>query len=230
MAITYSAKGTSFPSFKIYKNGPTFYQGTADPAFSAQLGDLYVQHTAESKLWIYKNTGWAELGVGGAGNISDFLTISSSYDGSAKQIQFILSGTTSDDTESELFVKTPEVVSNTLLQMHSSFSSGGTTYYNYRIAIPNDTVAMIEARVVGRDSVNSDHAGYRLTGVAINNSGSTMLIADPIEEIIAETTTSWIAVIEADDVNDAVSIKVTGAAASDVKWTAFVSLTYDTQV
>jgi hypothetical protein len=57
-----------------------------------------------------------------------------------------------------------------------------------------------------------------------------MLIADPIEEIIAETTTSWIAVIEADDVNDAVSIKVTGAAASDVKWTAFVSLTYDTQV
>jgi len=229
MATTYNAKGTSYPSFKIHKSGPTFFQGTASPSTSAQLGDIYIQHTADSKLWIYKNIGWVELGVGG-GSTADLLVITSSYDSNAKQIQFILTGETSDDTESELFLKSPDILSSTLLQMQSSFSSGGTTYYNYRIAIPANTVAMAEVKIVGRDSANNEHSGYRLTGVIVNDSGSTILIADPIEEIVAETNTDWIAAIEADDVNDALSVLVTGSAAAAVKWTAFVSLTYTTQV
>ena len=61
MAVTQNLKGTSYPSFKIHKKGPTFYQGTVAPNISAVNGDMYIQHGTGGGVWVYKRgclCGW----------------------------------------------------------------------------------------------------------------------------------------------------------------------------
>lgn len=114
----------------------------------------------------------------------------------------VLYATTTDDTETELF-----------LDDSSS-----------RIAIPTDTTASFEANIVGRDSDGSQHCAYKLRGLIDNTGDSVALVSNVIEEIIAESDVEWTAVAEADDTNDALVIKVTGETGVTIRWTAFVTL------
>jgi hypothetical protein len=63
MANTYSAKGTSYPSFQVGKKGITLYQGAATPSNSLGIdGDMYVQSGASTALWQRVNGAWAKIG------------------------------------------------------------------------------------------------------------------------------------------------------------------------
>ena len=62
MAITYSAKGTSYPSFTVGKNGVTIHQGTSAPTSQGVDGDIFFQAGATPKLWQKADDEWNEIG------------------------------------------------------------------------------------------------------------------------------------------------------------------------
>lgn len=63
MAITYSAKGTSFPSFTIGKKGATVLQGIVAPLQTdGKEGDIYIQNGGTPALWQKVAGVWNKIG------------------------------------------------------------------------------------------------------------------------------------------------------------------------
>lgn len=113
---------------------------------------------------------------------------------------YVLFTTTIDDTPTEMFL------------------DGSNT----RIDLPEDSTMMFEADIIGRDSTGTDHCSFRLQGLVDRTSGSTVLVNTVNEVVVAETDDTWSATVEADDVNDTIAVKVTGAVATTIRWTGFV--------
>jgi len=65
-------------------------------------------------------------------------------------------------------------------------------------------------------------AGYRVTGLIENVGGTTAFVGTPVVTVLGEDDASWDLAVAADDVNDALEIKATGAAATNVRWVAAV--------
>lgn len=224
MAVTQNLKGTSYPSFKIHKSGPTFYQGTVAPNISAVNGDMYIQHGTGGGVWIY-NLGWKILETG-ANDAVDTFEIYNSVHPTSKQIMYVLQGETTDATEQELSPESTFSIDTTSLTLDSIGATADSGSSVGKISIPQDSTGLVEARVVARDGVNNHNAGYILKGVIVNDAGTTVMLTDPAEEIMGESNNSWYALIEAaDNGTDSLSVKVSGSAGTTVRWTAFVTLT-----
>jgi len=227
MAVTQNLKGTSYPSFKIQKAGPTLYQGSITPAVSAVNGDMYLQHGNEGSVWVYNNE-WTKIETDINDAIDNF-TVYNSTMASSKNVSHVLWGETTDGNETELSPSSSfgiDTTATTIDSISATIDQGSAVG---QIHIPTDTAGLVEARFIARDADNSDHAGYIIRGVITNDSGSTTLLTNPVEEIIGESVNSWYALIAADDATDCLSIRVSGENGKTIKWTAFVNLTLVTK-
>lgn len=125
-----------------------------------------------------------------------------SQTGDAQTSTFVARRTTTDATQTELFLD-------------------GT---GNRMFIESGSTWVFEGQVVGRSSGGAS-AGYRFRGVIDNNAGTTSMVSPPTVEVIAEDVGAWDVAIEADNTNDALVIKVTGAASTNIRWVATVQTT-----
>ena len=95
-----------------------------------------------------------------------------------------------------------------------------------RIVLPNDTTSLFEVYVVGRRTdVDGESAGYRFAGVIDRqtNAASTALV-DGVSKDRIEDTAQWDADVSADTTNGSLKIEVTGQAAKNINWVAFIRL------
>jgi len=106
-----------------------------------------------------------------------------------------LSGTTSNNTQTEIFV-------------------GGVA--SSRMTIATNTTWMFSAMVAARSATES--AGYKIEGVIKNDGGTTSLVGVAVKTVFAEEDATWDITVEADDTNDALVFKVTGDSADSVVW------------
>ena len=224
MAVTQNLTGTSYPSFKIHKQGPTFYQGTVAPNISAVNGDMYIQHGTGGAVWIY-NQSWSILETG-ANDAVDVFEIYNSVQPTSTQKMYILQGETTDATETILSPESTFSIDTTTLTLDNIGTTTDSGSSIGKIVIPNDTSGLVEARIIARDGVNNENAGYLIKGVIVNHQGTAVMLTDPAEEILGETNNSWYALIEAgNNGTDSLDVKVSGSASATVRWTAFVQVT-----
>ena len=114
----------------------------------------------------------------------------------------VLSGTTSNNTQTEIFVD--GVASS-------------------RMTIATNTTWMFSAMVAARSATES--AGYKIEGVIKNDGGTTSLVGTAVKTVFAEEDATWDITVEADDTNDALVFKVTGDSADSVVWEVTVNKT-----
>lgn len=91
------------------------------------------------------------------------------------------------------------------------------------IEITNNTTMQFEANIVGRNISGTKHCSYKITGVIDNTSGVATLVNAATETIIAEDEESWVATVA--PTGSALHIQVTGQAATQIRWVAFVKTT-----
>ena len=224
MAVTQNLKGTSYPSFKIHKSGATLYQGSVAPSFTASHGDLYLQHGTDGALWLYKDNAWTQLGAGGTS--TDTTIINNSTNTGSHVKQYVLFGETNDGNEHILAPTSAfsiDTITTTIDDITTSIDTGTVSGV---IPVPLNSANLFEVRVVARSANPNNNAGYTLKGVIVNDAGTTTLINDATENILAESTSEWYSIVEANDNgDDSFVIKVSGSANTTVRWTAFVTLT-----
>jgi hypothetical protein len=113
-----------------------------------------------------------------------------------------ISAVTTDDTVTEMFV-------------------GGVL--NSRIVIPVDKawtfVAYVSAK---RTDGDSESSGYKLEGYIDNSSGTVDLFGSVFKTVFGEVDSDWDVNAEADLVNSALVLKVTGEVAKNINWAAKV--------
>ncbi len=119
--------------------------------------------------------------------------------GDAQTSVYVCRGTTADATLTELFL------------------DGASK----RMIIPNNSTWAFDVLVTARAS-NGNSAAYQIRGAIKNNSGTTSIVGSPTFTLLAEDVASWDASAVADNANDALVVKVTGAAATSIRWVATV--------
>jgi hypothetical protein len=116
--------------------------------------------------------------------------------------EYVLYGSTTDATETEIFV-------------------GGTT--NSRIPVASNTTIFYQVYIVARRTdATGESAGIHLKGVVDNFSGTVADVGDVYEVIVARDDSNYLVDARADDTNDAIGIHVTGVASKTISWTAIV--------
>ena len=119
--------------------------------------------------------------------------------------RYSLSGTTTDATETEIYV-------NGVSGSRISIASGHC--YTFRVQVS-----------ALRTETSTECAGYTIEGVIKNASGTTSLVGGTVVTSLGEDDSTWDVQAYADDTNDALIIKVTGAASKTINWKATVDLT-----
>jgi hypothetical protein len=114
--------------------------------------------------------------------------------------QYLLRGTTTNSTETELFLFTGD-----------------------RIPVSTNTTMFYTADIVARrtDAIN-ESAGFYIKGVVDNFSGTVADVGDLYEVVVAEDDPSILVDARADDTNNTINIYATGAAGKTIRWTALV--------
>jgi hypothetical protein len=118
--------------------------------------------------------------------------------GDAQASLYVLRNETSDATETELFLDGNDD--------RLTVASGRTLTFDIMVAARSD---------------GGDSAGYRAEGVIDNDGGTMTLIASTLTELEGAEA-DWTVTVEADDTFDALVIKVTGAASTNIRWVATV--------
>ncbi len=122
--------------------------------------------------------------------------------GDAQRSEFILRRATSDSIPTELYL------------------DGSSSQLN----IPNNTVWNFVAHVSSLSSTG-DAGAYELKGLIKNIGGTTSIVGSVQVSAIAEDQAAWDVSASADATNNALSINVAGANATDIRWVASVRIT-----
>lgn len=91
------------------------------------------------------------------------------------------------------------------------------------LTITDNTTVHFEATIVGRNNLGTKHCSYKISGVIDKTGGNASLVNTVTETIIAETDESWIGQVTTTGNN--LAVQVTGEAATNIRWVAFVKTT-----
>ncbi len=121
--------------------------------------------------------------------------------GDAQSSLYVLHGTTSNGTQTEIFL------------------DGATA----RMTLSSGSTWVFSIFIVGRSSANLSF-GYRIDGVMDNNAGTTSILGTLDTKLLGNDH-AWSVVAQADDTHDALVVKVTGEASTNIRWVASVRTT-----
>jgi hypothetical protein len=122
--------------------------------------------------------------------------------GDAQTSTYVCRGTTSDATTNELFLDGASM----------------------RILVPTNSTWTFDALITGRD-LNGNSAGYQVRGVIKNNAGTASLVGAVTKTLLGQDVAPRDATVVADNVNQALSVRVSGGPATTIRWVASVRTT-----
>ena len=177
----------------------TFTQNTAPT--TANTADRWVQIDTGVVYQNFGNTAnpvWAEFGPGGTVSNTSNATVPSAYSN-----QYVLTGTTTGNVETEIFVS-------------PTFT---------RIPVAANTVVYYTADITcRRTDVSGDYGSFFLKGVAANSSTGVVSNVGLIYElIVARTDANFLVDLQADNTNKSVKVLVTGATGKTLSWKCVIN-------
>lgn len=142
--------------------------------------------------------------TGSAGTQGSIGYTGSAGTGGAGSSAIVLTGTTTNGTETEIFVN-------------------GTA--NSRVTITNNTISNFSIDIVGRRTdVAGDAAAFTLKAVASKISGTTSDVGSVYETVIVKTDNAFGVDARSDNATGTMNIYVTGAAGKTISWKASVTV------
>ena len=122
-----------------------------------------------------------------------------SADGDAQTSVYTLRRVTSNATPTELFLDN----------------------LSQRITLASDRAVSFDILVTANTAAGQV-AGYQIRGVIKNIGGTTTFVGAPVVTILGEDNAAWNVFVDDDNTNDALVIRVAGAAATTIRWLAAV--------
>jgi hypothetical protein len=93
-----------------------------------------------------------------------------------------------------------------------------------KILIEDNTTALYEATAVASSLATGDRVAFVIRGIVERSNGTISLVGENIVETLNQTDQAWNVDIQADTVDNAISIIVTGSAAVTIDWTIFLQI------
>jgi hypothetical protein len=164
--------------------------------------------------------------TGAGGNVN--ITAGTSPSGTAGNVGFATSGgyahqrggnfSVAGDAQTNMYVLRSVTTTAAITELFLD-GTGGTR----RMVVPTDGTWRFEIHIVARRTdADNESAAYEIKGCIDNNAGTTAIVGAVSTNVTAEDTAAWDVLVDADNVNDALRIQVTGEAAKTIRWVAFV--------
>jgi hypothetical protein len=93
-----------------------------------------------------------------------------------------------------------------------------------KILIEDNTTALYEATAVASSLATGDRVAFVIRGIVERSNGTISLVGTNIVETLNQTDQAWNVDIQADTVDNAISIIVTGSTAVTIDWTIFLQI------
>jgi hypothetical protein len=121
------------------------------------------------------------------------------------------------DAQSSLYVLRRQTTNNVSSEL---FLDGASQ----RMKIPSESTWAFDILVVGRGTAANVSCGFQIRGVIENNMGTLGFVPNPgpVVTVLARDNPATSATVAADSVNDTLSIRVVGIAATTMRWVATV--------
>ena len=202
-SATFNAKGTSNPSFKIHKSGPTLYQG-ADPALvtDPKEGDLYVKVGDDSFTFQYQSGHWQETGKVKLGT----QTLRGQNNVNVSSNEYVYYGRTTDVAATKL-----------------SLDGAGSEF-----VIPLLTSGQYQISVIGSSLDQTYHVAMTVKGLYVNLvAGQGQILGNAAQEIMYQTDEAMTADVAITNTGlvSSFSIIVLGLPDTEIMWSAFIHTT-----
>lgn len=173
---------------------------------SASASETPPSNPVDGRLWWNSGEGSLKVYFGGSWVDAASVDAATSYPASSTSAytgQYVLTGTTTNATETEIFI---EGVSNSRVPVSTNKAS------HYRV------------EVIGRRTdVIGDVASFELRSVVLNNAGVVTDIGNVYEIVVARTDANMAVDVRADDANNAIGVFVTGVAGKTISWRAVMT-------
>jgi hypothetical protein len=130
--------------------------------------------------------------------------ISTAYS-NAREITYVLTNTTSNDTQTNLYLN----------------GTGATD----QIAIPDDSSWLVEVKIVGKDTGGTRDAYYRHTFACQRSSGFSQQRGTVAKETFSEFSASYDSSVFVNNTSDILEVRVVGDSVIEMDWVATVRIT-----
>jgi hypothetical protein len=206
-AVILNARGTTNPSFRIHKNGPTLYQGSSTDIVDApKEGDLFVKVGASSSMYQFQSGIWQEMGKVKFGTQS----LLAKNNVNVASSEYVYYGTTNDATPTRLTLDgTPD---------------------DGEITVPANSSGHFQVSIVGSSKDHQHHLALVIKGLYTNISGGYgELLGSTADEVLVQTSNelaSSVSIgIQPIPLETKFCVTVNGLPATDMVWCAFVHIT-----
>ncbi len=173
------------------------YTNTIGDSWSSTIGGGYSNRIASGAVF-GTIPGGAQAQVSSFGQMA-YASGQFATGGDAQTSVYVVRGTTTNATQTELFL------------------DGAAA----RMVVPTNSTWSYDILLTARTAAGNS-AGYQIRGVIKNNAGTTALVGTPNLLVLGEDVAAWDATAAADNANDALVVRVTGAAATTIRWIATV--------
>lgn len=209
-AVIINAKGTTSPSFRINKNGPTLYQGATPSIVSAPLeGDLFFRVGSSGTVFQFQNGEWRELGKIQTGSTQ----LQAQNNSAIATDQYVYYGSTTDAEPTKLSIDGlgAELELGTASAGHFKVSAIGSSHDRQQYVVID-----IKGTYMNMTGI--------VDGVVVNQ--GQVLGVSP-QEIFEQTTETLDVGVTVNNstVSGSLSITVTGLDGVNMSWAAFVQST-----
>jgi hypothetical protein len=123
-----------------------------------------------------------------------------SVDGDAQFCRLQMRNSTSGDTETELFLDGSSL----------------------RAVLPADSAWAFTVKILGKVDASGNTVHHRWEGTISNNAGTVAIQGTSTQTVVQEFNASCETSVTADDTNDSLKVTVTGIAATNMRWHAYI--------
>lgn len=222
------------------------YGNTASGSESTAIGTYSANATASYAIAIGREqtaSADAATAIGGQGNVAsaqramaigNYLTANGEYSlalGFRSHVfgiygrQTYASGNESTDGDSQVskFILRERTTGNTATTLTSNSSAAST---NNQVILSNNSAYRFKGTIIGKQSGSTNAAAWDVDGLIVrgaNASATTLLISNVT---LVQNTPAWgTPTLAADTTNGGLRVQVTGAAATNIQWTAVIETT-----
>lgn len=208
--LDYGELALNYADEKLYfKNASNVIKSFSTSAAASSGGNITVSATAPASpsvadQWVDSNTGikYTYINDGDSLQWVELESLVNVNTGNAYSNQYVLTATTTNATETELFIN-------------------GIS--NYRIPISNNTAVMYTADIACRriDS-GTEYGAFTLKSLVSRTGTGTVDVGSVYELVIARSDANFNVDARANNANSGLSIYVTGVAGKTIQWRAVV--------
>lgn len=130
------------------------------------------------------------------------------------------------DSQKSIFTLAQRTTNNTATTLVSYYGAGTTPGTSNQVILSNQSAYRFKGTIIGKKSGTTDTAAWDIDGLIVRGANAAATTLNVSNVTLVQNTPAWgTPTLAADTTNGGLQVQVTGAAATNIQWTAVIETT-----